>query len=476
MAGAQSDPITQSARPPAVSAQPLAQPGPGGAGLLPARVTGLPETLWQNSDPERLRALMQAAQPRVPALRDLLRTLLLAEASPPEHGPEGVLHLAARLDRLLEGGAVEEALALSDIAGHDAPELFGRWADLSLLLGRPDLPCATLRARPALSQDVALRVFCTARAGDWRQADLVLATAQALGAVSPRRAALLERFLDADLAETGPAILPPVRPSPLEFRLFEALGEPLPTAPLPLAYSVLDLSGDNGWRAQIEAAERLARAGVLPPNRLLGLYTLRRPAASGGVWDRVAALQTFESAMKRGTRDRIGAALVALWPQMASAGLLVPFSELFADQLAERRLKGRAAVLARRAGYLSAGYETLSAGRGPLDPEDDLLMALARGAAPAPDLLTRSALPHAEAVALGFAPTASPPPVLQDQLQQGRMGEVMLRAMALFASGAQGNNRDLADALATLRAVGLEDTARRAALQVMLLDADRALR
>ena len=46
----------------------------------------------------------------------------------------------------------------------------------------------------------------------------------------------------------------------------------------------------------------------------------------------------------------------------------------------------------------------------------------------------------------------------------------MLRAMELFANGSRGDLDQLADALAFFRAVGLEDTARRAALQLIVLE------
>ena len=66
---------------------------------------------------------------------------------------------------------------------------------------------------------------------------------------------------------------------------------------LPLAFAHAELRDTAGWKSQIESAERLARAGVIAPNVLLGLYTERLPAASGGVWDRAAAFQRFESAL-----------------------------------------------------------------------------------------------------------------------------------------------------------------------------------
>ncbi|MFW2544491.1 hypothetical protein ACN2XU_17790 [Primorskyibacter sp. 2E107] len=470
---AQSDPVANSATAPIVSETPLDNPGSGGAGLLSSRVTGLPGTLWIGSDPMRLRELITAARPAVPALRELLHTLMLAEADPPASGAAGIAHLGARLDWLIRLGAVEEAQALIEIAGHDTPELFSRWADLNLLLGQTNAPCAALRSTPGLSNDIALRIFCTARSGDWQRATLLLGSARTLGDLPARDVDLLERFLDDALAEERPALIPPVRPTPLEFRLFEAMGEPLPTAPLPLAFSVLDLGGDNGWRAQIEAAERLARVGALPANQLLGLYTLREPAASGGVWDRIDALQDFEKALNRGAPDAVSLALPKVWSQMASAGLLVPFADLFAERLVGLGLSGRASRMALRSVFLSPGYEALSSRIGDEGPEVRFLTAIARGQMP-PDAGV-VALPHSAAVAAGFS-GAQIPAVLHEQLAQGRLGEVILRAVALFNSGADGNAADLTDALVTLRGIGLEDVARRAALQLMILDAERARR
>lgn len=458
----------QSGLPPQVEERSLGDPGPGGVGLLSPAVTGLPADLWVGSRAETLADLVAAVDPAVPVLRALLVTLMLAEAEPPQ--PGGVTLLAARLDRLEAQGAVEEALALVERSGHAAPELFTRWAELSLLMGRPQGPCREIAARPTLTDDLGLRIYCLARAGQWDRAALSHGAAAAMGALAPRDAALIALFLDPE-AEPQRALTPPVRPTPLEVRLFEAIGEPLPTDPLPLPFAVQDLSGDNGWRAQLLAAERLARAGSLPANRLLGLYTQREAAASGGVWDRVAALQDFEAALQSRRPDRIAPALRAVWPQMASAGLLVSFSELFARDLARIDLSGRAAEIALRAAALSPDYESLL--RGAEGPEGAFLAAIAAGETSAATELP--ALPHADAVAAAFGDAAMPVR-LEAQLSDGRLGEVILRSIALFSAGAAGNGDDLTDALAAMRRIGLEDAARQAALQVMLLDAERARR
>lgn len=469
---AQNEPTADSATAPSVESAPLGGPNPGAAGLLPPRMTGLPASLWRGSESDRVAALFGAVDAPVPALVSLMRTLALAEAEPP--AGDGAAHLATRIDWLTQDGAVEEALALLDIAGTEDPALFSRWADLNLLLGRAEAPCREVASRPAVVRDPGLPVFCAARSGDWPRAALLLTTIRTLGDMPERRIDLFERFLDPELHEERGPLAPPLRPTPLEFRLFEALGEPLPTAPLPLPYSVLDLAGTNGWRAQIEAAERLARAGALPANRLLGLYTLRRPAASGGVWDRVAALQAFEQALRRNNPSLVEQRLIEVWPQMASGRLLVPFATLFGRDLTRAlpELDGRAARMARRAVYLSPAYEEAAASVPSDDREGAFLAAISRGEAPQgalPDL------PHAAAVAAGFG-GAAVPEVLRAQLADGRLGEIILRAVALCASGAEGNGPDLTDGLATLRALGLEDSARRTALQLMILDAERARR
>ncbi|GGF57440.1 hypothetical protein SAMN05216376_101312 [Mameliella alba] len=466
---AQDAPVAQSANPPRVDEAPLSAPNPGAAGLLSPRLTGLTTDMWRGSDPATLEGLIRALDLPVPALRAHMRVMMLAEADPPADDRD-LAHLTARLTWLEDQGLVEEALALLDITGVQDPHLFSIWSDLALLLGESAPVCRALSAQPRLSDDLSLRIFCTARDGDWRRAALVLQSAQTLGDIRGRRAELLTRFLDPELASDAP-LLPPVRPTPLEFRLFEALGEPLPTAPLPLPFAVLDLGGDNGWRAQIQAAERLARAGSLPANRLLGIYTLRQPAASGGVWDRVDALQDFERALNRGTPGAIAQELERVWPQMASGRLLVPFAELYGERLSEISMDGRAAGLARRAGFLSPAYEALALELTDGSRETRFLTAIARGLAPA----EMADLPHAQAVAAGFSGAAMPR-TLRSQLAEGRLGEVILRAMVLFASGAAGNGQDLTDAIAAFRSLGLEELARRSALELMILDAERARR
>ncbi len=295
-------------------------PSPDAIGLLSPATTGLPRDLWGMGLEEEVRtAIMQERFDLLPALQGLTMTLMLAEAAPPADSTGKGALLLARIDRLLAMGALDQAASLLEVAPPGDPELFRRAFDVALLTGQEERGCEMMRATPNLAPTFPARIFCLARSGDWNAAALTLRTAQALGYVTEEDDALLSRFLDPDLYE-GDALPPiPARMTPLSWRMFEAIGEPQSTATLPLAFAHAELRDTAGWKSQIEAAERLARAGVIAPNVLLGFYTERLPAASGGVWDRVDAFQRFETALRAGDPGAVGQSLPAAWARMTEA-------------------------------------------------------------------------------------------------------------------------------------------------------------
>jgi hypothetical protein len=457
-------PVARDASTGEITVSPLDRPSPDGAGLLAPAITGLPAALWAGSNPETLVTLLRAERAdSLPALRDLLVTLLLARADPPLPS-DGSLFLA-RVDRLLDIGALEPAQALLEAADRDAPEVFRRWFDVSLLTGTEDAACAMIRTRPGLASTYPARIFCLARNGDWPAAALTLSNARALGAITPEDEALLSRFLDPDLFEGAAPLPPPSRPSPLVFRLREAVGEALPTAGLPRAFAHADLRPTAAWRNRIEAAERLARAGAIPGGVLLAAYTEQTPAASGGVWDRARAIQTFDAAIAADDPARVAAALPSAWQAMQTIRAEVAFAGLYAEPLAAVDLPPDAASLALRIGLLAPGHGAGARAHRPAGPDEALLLAVARGdvAGLAPTD------PHAAAIVAGFTDTPVPEP-LAGLIRDGRVGEAILRTIATAEQGLAGDSTSLAEAIAALRGLGLEGTARSLALQYLILD------
>lgn len=283
----------RSALPSAVTVVPL-RSLPRAIGYIAPASVGLPDTLWTGSaSADLVDLLRQVPTDMALPLRDALAMLVSVDAA--ANDPDNDF-LVARIDALLALGRLDAARRVLEDAGSEDPALFRRAFDISLLTGNEDVQCGRLRSQPGIAPTYPARIFCLARQADWQAAALTLRTAEALEVLEPEEIAILGRYLHDGEEDLLP---PPERPdpvTPLVFRLYEAIGEPLSTRSLPLAFAHADLRHQNGWKTRIEAAERLYRAGAIPAVTLLELYSERDPAASGGVWDRVAAVQAWQSA------------------------------------------------------------------------------------------------------------------------------------------------------------------------------------
>jgi hypothetical protein len=343
-------------------------------------------------------------------------------------------------------------------------DLFRRRFDVALLSGSEQTACAEMRDDPSISPTYPARIFCLARTDEWHTAAVTLDTATALGLLSPEEDDLLARFLHPELEEELPPLGPPLRPSPLFFRLYEAIGEPLPTTNLPIAFAHADLNPNAGWKAQVEAAERLARAGAIAPNLLLGLYTERRASASGGVWERVRATQMLERALDGGDGAAVSAALIKAWSEVSEVGLQATFAQVFAPRLHSAALTPAARSLAFRMSLLTDDFLLAASRYTPEGEEDAFLAAVALGR-------TGEVAPSGSleiAIASGFAATEMPDRFGMTPGTEQR-GAALLRVLALFSSGALGNYGDLKDAIVILRMLGFETVARRSTLELLIL-------
>jgi len=332
------------------------------------------------------------------------------------------------------------------------------------LMWSEDQACRTLRTTPQLSPTFPARIFCLARGGNWNAAALTLGTARALNVVSAEEDAVLARFLDPGLFEGEPPLPAPVRPTPLTFRMLDAIGEAIPTSALPLAFANSDLNAHSGWKSQLQAAERLARTGALDANILFRFYSERAPAASGGIWERVQLVQDLDNALSKGSVDDVARILPVVWQAFRDSELEMAFASMFASQLQTLDLPEPVSVIAFHTGLLSADYENVARAR--MDSANPgLLEQIATGT------VSRDPAANRVEAAIRNGFTNSGIPVrLQSLTREGRLGEAILRAIELFSNGALGDLDELSDALTFFRAVGLEDTARQAALQLLLLD------
>jgi hypothetical protein len=463
--------------PGAITVTPLGDVQRDAVGLLPPERTGFARALWGPASALKVRGLILSHPDRgVPEARALFRRMLLAEADPPPGSGRAAPVLLARIDRLLEVGALLEAEALLEIAGPDTPELFRRWFDVALLLDRAQGPCAALRQNPTLSPTLPARVFCLARGGDWNAAEITLTLGRDVGELTEVQEAALARFLDPHLFEDTPDPPVPDPLTPLDFVLREAVGLPRPAGALPAAFLHFDLTEYAPMRTRIEAAERLVPDGAAPPEVLFDAYRAGAPAASGGPWDRAAAVQTLDTALAAGDAAAIAAALAEADRRLAERGLRVVFARTYAEPLAafdpaslDAGTRGRLFELLLLAeSYQAAG---LAAG---LDPDRRTRVLLALAGLPQAGDPAEGAEPRERAALAGMtlvAPAGDREQHLARLLEEGRQGEALLEVLDLLAEGPQVDPPALQAALWTLRQAGLMPSARKIALQTLLLPA-----
>lgn len=445
----------------AISVATLDETDIDGAGLFAANRIGLPSDLWAGAEIDALRSALAALpSDTLPSAARLTLRLLLVEA----RAPAGLTletrgaWLLSRLDTLIALGAVEQATQLIEAIPDPLPALRRRAFDLALLLGEEERACAQMRARLLANEDQPAQIFCMARQGAWQAAHNSLIAARALGQISPENYGLLLRFLEEEEVETFP---PPPNPlTPLGWRVLEALGDPRPTSGLPIAFAHADLRGMSGWRAQLEAAERLTRAQVLEHNRLFGLYTERRAAASGGLWERVRVFQRLDQALQLADMQAISEALLNAWPQFEAAELETAFAGILAEPLADLQLTPAARAVQWRILALGNVRPDRLNALAPDTATGGLVTALATGA----PLSERTFEDIAGAIASAFA-GESPGPE-----SDGSVGLALLDVLADIARAARGDPTAATSALRQLRALGLEPIAREMAIELLLLD------
>jgi hypothetical protein len=458
--------ISDNALPAAVSTLPLDAEPVKPIGLVSAEEAGLPADLWGASPAADIsRRLMAEPLEMLPEMSALLEAVLLARLDPPVDAASDTSLFLARIDRLLQRGLLDEAAALLALAPQTDPEVFRRTFDVALLTGTEDAACRTMRETPEISPTYPARIFCLARGGDWQAAALTLETAKALGILTEDEDHLLARFLDPELFEGVAPPRAPQRPTPLTYRLFEAIGEPQATEGLPIAFARADLRETSGWRARLLAAERLAVAGAYPGADLFRLYREQRPAASGGVWDRAAAVQALDRALAEGTHAEVAAALSPVWRAMQEMKLERLFAEEYGPRLPPGTLPPETQALAFRIGLMTPDFAAVATDHNPATPEERFLVAIARGLPATPPTTAPLLLAVRDGMTFDGVP-----PRYAEFVEQDRPGEGLLLAINEFSDGAFGDFPKVTEALAYLRHLGLETQARRAALELLVLE------
>lgn len=449
----------------------LGEGNPDGKGTVSPRAAGLPGDLWGDSDSAVLVQLIGRSDPRLPALRRLERRLLAAQLRPPraEPGQEGALFLA-RVDKLLDMGATGAAKELLKAAGPGDPERFRRLFDIALLSGDEAQGCGIMDRTPGVAPSFPARIYCLALGGDWTAAALVFHGAETMGQIDPPMAALLAHYLDDGYSDAAEELVPPPVVTPLELRLHEAIGQPLASTSLPLAFALADLDQNGGWKARLDAAERLARAGAIPASQLRMIYLEQKPAASGGVWDRAEAMQALNDALTLRDNAAVARALPPAFEAMVAAGLGPALAEMAGAELGALGLDGRPGRIALWLALQAAQPQVVPDPPADDAPAFDLWLLRFAGGEP------EAAPPEGEAserAALLFPAFLGPsernvPQGAAQLILANKRGEALLGAMADVDAGLDGDLPRAAQGLRVLRVLGQQEIARQAMVELVL--------
>ncbi|MEO0916836.1 MAG: hypothetical protein AAFY31_07610 [Pseudomonadota bacterium] len=444
---------------------PLDQPVPDSAGLRSADELGVPFDIWGRSAAGDLAeglARISVGQETPPSVITFLTELPKLRLAPPIDAAVDDRFFLARVDRLLEKGHLAEAEALLDAAGLEDAQAFRRRFDIALLTGTETEACRQIEETPDLSPTYPARIFCLARLGQFDVAALTLGNAETLGILTEREDALLLHFLDPELFEGDPIPAAPRVPTPLQFRLYEAVGNRISTEALPLPFAHADLSTTVGWKARLNAAERLASSGAITFEQLLAVYQERGPSASGGVWERIRAVSALSDAIAKGEPDQIATALPAAWASARQVGYGSALASWVLPSLSTLSKPGRASHVALEIALTAGDTDVASRfARSALD--DQFLLSIANGQFGT--VTPRDAL--GRAVLRGLS-AASAGPSYESLIADDRRGEVLLRALGQLADGASGNPSLTAQSLAALNRLGLTILARQIAIELIL--------
>ena len=447
-----------------IAITPLESANKEAVGLLPNAITGLPNDLWRGSKTDEIAALIRELDTDLlPAALDLLYALLLTEANPPEDSTGEPRILLARIDKLVELGALEQAKALLDRARPLDSALFARSFDIALLTRDVLSQCRELVNSPALAPGYSSRIYCEVMQGDWRRAALIHVAAIATGAISPAEAELLAHFLQPELIE-GDEIVTPDPLTPLSFRIREDLGFKHAQSTLPAPYVYQNLAPNVDQFVKLESAERLARTQAIAAELLFSVYLDESVSGKADGWDRVQAFRRLNAAIRTGAGVPIGDALRLAHEEALASNLEVPFSRYFVPRLGDfAEIEGGRSILLRMS-LLTSESETATLYPGSGESESEFLRSL-----------TLNKLQGSKALGIGRSTPENLPPAFASAAQVTGIGnargsgETILRILPVFSSQSNAAADDIQSALAALRQIGLESQAAQLAVQTILL-------
>ena len=309
-------------------------------GIIPSQITGVDPEIWKGITEDSLfNELKSVPNLQFHAAQTFLKRVLISETNPPipslKSDLSGKLYLIAKLDKLIEIGALEEAETIINQVTLLDSILFERLAEISFLTGRIKDMCVRLKERPNLSTEVAVRVICLSKLNDWNAAALILSAAASLQLLDNNREILLINYLDPNVTQQNKLPFNNNTYDEIDFFLANMANRFRPKATDSVKYRYATLINSSDPTQVILAAEELARKKSINISTLFDTYRSNSINGSKDFWRRVVAVKNLDRTLKRNNEQAVGIALSQLIEEMYRGNLLFTLAPEYSSKLEE---------------------------------------------------------------------------------------------------------------------------------------------
>ena len=308
-----------------------------GLGIIPTKITGVNPEIWRGiSEKTLFNDLKSLPNLNFHAAQTFLKRVLISETSPPipslENNLTGKLYLIAKLDKLINIGALEEAETIINQVTPIDSALFKRLAEISFLTGRVSYMCKKLMENPGVSKDWAIRVICLSRLNEWDAAALILSSAVSLNLLNNNLEILLINYLDPNLMQPPPAFNNNSFDE-IEFYLRNITKSFTPKTTDSVKYRYATLTNSNNPRNKILAAEELVIKKSINISTLFDTYRTYRINGATGFWDRMVAMKNLDRTLERNNEQSVAIALTRAIDEMYQADLIFTLASEYSGKL-----------------------------------------------------------------------------------------------------------------------------------------------
>ena len=307
-------------------------------GIISTRITGIDPKIWNGLDEQTLSAKLKLLPNlNFHSAQRFLKRILISETQPPTSSSKssmsGKLYFLAKIDKLIEFGALDEAETIILQAPKMNRELFIRWQKISFVTGRLTRLCEALKSNFDLTHDLSIRIICLKYLKDWQAAALTLSTASSLNLLDKSRENLLIYYLDQNLMPFEQLTLNFSQFDEIDYFILKSTYQILDLISEDAKYLYMKVKDSSNVARKVQAIEKLAMKKSISVSSLFDSYRNSDINGSIGIWQRIISIRNLDMTLKRNNEKAMLIALDRAINHMSRGDLLLLFATEYGDRL-----------------------------------------------------------------------------------------------------------------------------------------------